>query len=239
MKKLLAPLVATVLATGCSGLPPELQGVVGAAESAGLPAPVSESDIAEGLQQALLTGSRRAIARVGVHDGYWTHRDIVIPLPDELRKAEKTLRMLGQSQTVDEFHLSLNRAAEAAAPEAVSIFAAAIRGMTLSDARRILEGPNDAATQYFREKTVRSLTARFRPIVMQATSRVGVTRKYKDMTAKLGAYLPNARVQDLDTYVTERALSGLFHALAEEEYRIRKDPAARSSEILRRVFGGR
>lgn len=235
MKKLLASALGAALLSGCAGLPPELQSVLGHAGAPGTG--LAESEIAAGLREALTAGTERAVARIGVPDGFWRNRDLQIPLPDSLKKVEKTLRTLGQGRTVDEFHLSLNRAAEAAVPEAVSIFATAIRGMTLADARGILDGPPNAATEYFRGRTTAQLTARFRPIVSHATSTVGATRKYKDLVARVGRFVPDLKTTDLDGYVTERALHGAFRTLAEEEARIRADPAARTSEILRRVFG--
>ena len=147
---------ATCLLAACAGMPPELAGVLG---SAGGAAPLAEHEIAAGLKEALAVGTERAVARVGVRDGFWLNRDVNIPLPESLRKVEKTLRTFGQGKVVDEFHLSLNRAAEAAVPEAVTIFGDAIRGMTLADARGILNGPNNAATEYFRGRTSAALAA--------------------------------------------------------------------------------
>lgn len=203
------------------------------ADSSGL----TESDIAAGLKEALATGTERSIARIGKLDGFWQNAGLRIPLPESLRKAEKILRSLGQERMVDEFHLSLNRAAEQAVPEAANIFGGAIRQMSLADARGILSGPDDAATTYFRNKTSAALTARFQPVVSRATASVGATRRYKDLSAKAGRYASGFQAADLDAYVTERALSGLFVTLAEEEQKIRENPAARSSELLKRVFG--
>lgn len=241
MRNTLVLTAVVLLLAGCANLPPELQGVldqaagVGAANGSAL----GEADIAAGLKEALATGTQRAIARIGVTDGFWKNAALRIPLPENLQKAEKTLRMLGQGDRIDEFHLSLNRAAEKAVPEAASIFGNAIRGMTLADAREILNGPANAATEYFRGKTTAALTGRFKPIVTQATDSVGATRKYKDLAGKVGRYVPNFESQDIDAYVTDRALSGLFQTLGEEEQRIRQDPAARTSELLKRVFGSR
>jgi hypothetical protein len=226
---------ATCLLVSCAGLPPELGSVLG---SAGV-TPLAESEIAAGLKEALAVGTERAVARVGVRDGFWLNRDVNIPLPESLRKVEKTLRAFGQGAKVDEFHLSLNRAAEAAAPEAAAIFGDAIRAMTLADARKILEGPNDAATEYFRGRTYATLGARFQPIVAKATASVGATKKYKDLSAKVTKVMPGYELQDIDAYVTDRALGGLFRTLAAEELKIRQDPAARSTELLKRVFGSR
>jgi len=235
MKKFLVTVTSAAALCACAQLPPELGSVLGAAGGAAL----SEQDIAAGLKEALAVGTERAVARVGVRDGYWLNREVNIPLPDSLRKVEKTLRTFGQGAKVDEFHLSLNRAAEAAAPEAAAIFGDAIRTMTLADARKILDGPDDAATEYFRGRTQGTLTARFRPIVSKATASVGATRKYKDLSAKVSKVVSGYELQDIDAYVTDKALAGLFRTLATEELKIRKDPAARSTELLKKVFGSR
>lgn len=239
MKTALPVVLVTLLLAGCAGLPPELESVLGQAGGIGSGAgsPIAGSEAAQGLKEALVLGTTRTIERVGVLDGFWTNRDIQIPLPENLRKVEKTLRVLGQGRAVDDFHLSLNRAAEAAAPEAAAIFSHAIRTMSFDDAMGILRGPSNAATEYFRGKTQAALAARFRPIVARATDRVGATRKYKEMSAKLSAYAPGVASQDIDAYVTDRALGGLFLTLAQEETRIRRDPAARTTELLKRVFG--
>ncbi len=225
---------AAALVAGCAGMPPELAGVL---QSAG--AAPSELEIAQGLKEALAVGTERAVGRIGVRDGFWLNRDVNIPLPDSLKKVEKTLRTFGQARLVDDFHLSLNRAAEAAVPEAAAIFGDAIRTMTLADARQILNGPGNAATEYFRGRTHGALTARFRPIVAKATASVGATRRYKELAAKVSKVSSSFQVQDLDAYVTDKALAGLFRTLADEELRIRQDPAARTTELLKKVFGSR
>ena len=238
--------VAGLLLGGCANLSPEWQDAINQAAGTVVQGQgqgqggggLGEADIAAGLKEALATGTQRAIGRIGILDGFWKNPALRIPLPENVLKIEKTLRMLGQGNRVDEFHLSLNRAAEKAVPEAAQIFGNAIRGMTLSDARGILNGGTDAATQFFRERTTAALTARFKPIVTQATDSVGATRKYKDLAGKVGRYV-NFEAQDLDAYVTDEALSGLFQTLAEEEKRIRQDPSARTSELLRKVFGPR
>jgi hypothetical protein len=232
MRKAIAGMAAMLLAA-CAGLPPELQGVI---EQATPGDSLTDSEIAAGLREALASGTQRAVARIGVPDGFWLNRDLHIPLPEQLAKGERALRALGQSKTVDEFHLSLNRAAETAVPEAAAIFGAAIRGMTLADARTILEGGPTAATDYFRDKTARDLTIRFKPIVMHATASVGATRRYKELSAKIGKFASGFELQDIDAYVTDRALNGLFRTLADEEMRIRRDPAARSSALMKKVF---
>jgi hypothetical protein len=233
-KTILSVLGAAALGAGCAGMPPELAGVL---QSAG--AGPSELEIAQGLKEALAVGTERAVGRIGVRDGFWLNRDVNIPLPDSLKKVEKTLRTFGQARLVDDFHLSLNRAAEAAVPEAAAIFGDAIRTMTLSDARQILNGPTNAATEYFRGRTHATLALRFKPIVAKATASVGATRKYKELAAKVSKVSSSFQVQDLDAYVTDRALAGLFRTLADEELKIRQDPAARTTELLKKVFGSR
>lgn len=239
MKRLAGVVGIAGIVAGCAGMPPELGQVLGQMGGMTGTAPLGEADIAAGLKEALAVGTERAVERVGVADGFWRNAAINIPLPEQLKKVEKALRTFGQGRTVDEFHLSLNRAAEAAAPEAAAIFGTAIRSMTLADARQILNGPDNAATEYFRGKTLPALTARFKPIVTKATASVGATRKYKELATKVSKVSSSFQLQDLDAYVTDRALAGLFVTLADEELKIRKDPAARTTELLKRVFGGR
>lgn len=234
MTRIARTLVLGALLAGCAGMP-DLSGVL--SSSADTRAGLSDSDITAGLKDALSTATRRAILRTGVTDGFWLNRDINIPLPEQLQKAERTLRALGQGKTVDDFHLSLNRAAEAAVPEAAQVFEMQIRQMTIADARAILDGPPTAATDYFRRTTSDILTQRFRPIVARTTSQVGVTKRYKDLAGRVEALVPGFQMQDIDAYVTDRALSGLFRTIGDEEMRIRRDPAARTSEILKKVFG--
>ena len=236
MKRAAATALA-VLLTGCAGFGlPDMTSTQPTAPAG--PPPLTGPEIAAGLRQALTTGTERAVARLGVTDGFWARPELQIPLPESMNKAAKALRALGQARLVEEFHLSLNRAAEAAVPEAAPIFANAIQGLTLADARQILQGPPTAATEYFRQHTSTALTARFKPLVTQATDRAGATRRYKEMVVQVARYVPNYKGEDLDGYVTERALNGLFRTLAVEEKRIRENPGARTSEILRRVFGG-
>jgi hypothetical protein len=228
-----------ILLAGCAGMPDLTQVLNGAQGAVAGAPPLSESDIAAGLREALATGTSRAVTRIGVPDGFWANPQLKIPLPENLQKVERALRALGQGRTVDEFHLSLNRAAEQAVPEALPIFTSAIRGMTLADARAILNGSPTAATEYFRGRTLPALSARFKPVVTQATDAVGATRKYKELAGKVSRYATGFQAQDLDAYVTERALSGLFRTLGDEEMRIRQNPTARTSELLRKVFGAR
>ena len=240
MKRAAIVVTAGLLLGACANMPSDFQNVLDSVAGGGAPAggsALGEGDIAAGLKEALSTGTQRAISRIGVMDGFWKNPKLQIPLPENLQRTEKTLRMIGMGDKVDEFHLSLNRAAEKAVPEAATIFGNAIRAMTLADARSILHGGPTAATEYFKDKTSGALTARFKPIVTQATDSVGATKKYKDLAGKVGRYVPSFQGEDIDGYVTDRALAGLFTTLGEEEQRIRQDPAARTTELLKKVFG--
>ena len=209
----------------------------GAMKSLGLEQELTESEIVDGLKQALEIGTSKAVMLVSKKNGYLKNPEIKIPLPDNVQKAESFLRNIGFGSKVDEFELSMNRAAERAAPKAKSIFWDAIKKMSFSDARQILKGPDDAATQYFRKNTATQLLDEFKPIVNQAMSEVGVTQAYKSVDRKIRA-LPFTKSLsfDLDEYVTDKALDGLFAMLAEEEKKIRQDPAARVTDLLKKVF---
>ncbi len=194
---------------------------------------------AAGLRQALEQGTRHAVVLLGRENGYFGNPRTKIPLPENLARMEKTLRKFGQGEAADEFILSLNRAAEAAAPEAKAIFLQVIRNMSVQDAVGIVRGPENAATQYFRERSEGALKAKFRPVVAQATDKVGATRRYKQFLRDAGpvASFVDVRSLDIDDYVTRKALDGLFLMVADEEKRIRQDPVARTTDLLRRVFG--
>ena len=205
------------------------------------PEALSNQDIAAGLKQALEQGARRAVEELGQTNGFLADARVKIPMPPELERVESALRTIKQDRYADEFIVTMNRAAESAVPEATAILSDAIRQMTLDDARQILNGPDDAATQYFRRVGETRLTARMRPIVSDATSRTGVTSSYKALMDKAGfaATLVGAGDVDLDGYVTDKALNGLFLLIAEEEKRIRENPLARSTDLLKKVFASR
>jgi hypothetical protein len=209
----------------------------GAMKSLGLEQGLTESEIVDGLKEALEIGTSKAVTLVSKKNGYLKNPKIKIPLPKNVRKAESFLRNIGFGSKVDKFELSMNRAAERAAPKAKSIFWDAIKKMSFSDARQLLKGPDDAATQYFRKKTSTQLQDEFKPIVNQAMSEVGVTQAYKSLDRKIRA-LPFTKSLsfDLDQYVTDKALDGLFLMLAEEEKKIRQDPTARVTDLLKKVF---
>ena len=192
-----------------------------------------------GLKEALSNGTQSAINNLGRTDGFFKNPKVRIPMPESLEKVEKTLRKLKQDKTADEFILSMNRAAEQAVPEAATVFSDAIRGMSFEDAKGILQGPDDAATQYFRRSSKDRLTEKMLPIVKTSTSAVGITAKYKHMLDKMGplSSLVDTKSLDIDQYITNKALDGLFKMVAEEEKLIRNDPAARTTTLLEKVFG--
>jgi hypothetical protein len=211
-----------------------------------------DSDIASGLKEALAKGTTNAINSLGRDGGFWNNSKVRIPLPGKLEQAGKLAKQLGQGAKVDAFEQSMNRAAEKAVPQVAQIFGDAIRKMTLSDARGILTGGDHAATDFFRRVAGDALTARIHPIVAQATDSVGVTQKYKAFTAgsggsalggvlgSLGGLKSNkgGSSLDLDDYVTSKTLDGLFTEIGDQEQSIRHNPGARTTDLLKKVFGG-
>ena len=206
----------------------------------GLPQQVGLSDakIGSGLKEALKVGTENTVSLTGRQDGYFMNQAIKILMPPKLQSLEKGLRAVGYGPRVDEFILSMNRAAERAAPSAKQIFWDAIGEITFDDSRKILSGGDTAATEYFKGKTTGKLTAAFRPVVESATNEVGVTRQYKDLVGRAKA-IPflKAESMDVDQYVVGKALDGLFYVLADEERKIRTNPAARVTDLLKEVFG--
>lgn len=208
-------------------------------EKLGLERVVSANDgeIVAGLKEALSIGSENAVLQTGQLDGYFRNEVIKILLPENFEIVERGLRLIGQGELVDEFVLSMNRAAETAAPYAKEIFWDAIKGIDFEDAREILTGGDTAATDYFRTETGGQLAEAFLPVVRRATDQVGATRKYKEMVGRYRSIpFAHAISFDVDDYVVEKGLDGLFYVLAEEEREIRTDPAARVTELLQRVF---
>ena len=201
---------------------------------------VSDNDIASGLKEALGKGVKFAVNSLGRPNGYLGNPRVKIPLPNSLKKLERGLRVAGQGRAVDEFVASMNNAAEKAVPVAIDVFVDAIKQMTFDDARQILfSGRDDSATMFFRRTSEDTLRGKFRPIVEDFTAKTGVTRKYKTMIGRAGfaAALLGKEATDLDGYVTQKALDGLFLLVADEEKKIRKNPLGRTTELLRKVFG--
>jgi len=209
-----------------------------AAQAAGLTS-LSEEQIAQGLKEALGQGVQQAVRLLGRDGGFLNDLSVKILMPDKLQRAETILRRVGQGQVVDEFITTMNRAAERAVPEAAGVLKDAITQMTLADAKAIVTGPTNAATQYLRRTSETNLFDKFLPIVRKATDEVGVTRSYKRLIEKAGfaATLFGSDSTDLDSYITRKALDGFFLKIAEEEGRIRANPATRTTELLRKVFG--
>lgn len=199
---------------------------------------LSDSKVASGLKEALRVGANNAVKLTGKTDGYFGNEAIKILMPSNLRPLERGLRAIGFGPKVDEFILSMNRSAEAAAPAAKKIFGDAILAMTFDDARKILSGGDTAATECFKSKTSAQLTAAFQPFVEKTMSQNGVTQQYKALTDQYQS-IPFAKSQSLDInkYVVAKALDGLFYELADQERQIRKDPAARTTSLLKEVFG--
>ncbi len=201
---------------------------------------LSDSKIVAGLKEALQIGTGNATNLTGRLDGFFKNAAIKILLPKQLDTVGKGLRMAGQGRMVDEFVLSMNRAAEKAAPEARKIFVDAVKQMSFDDARKILFGNETAATDYFKARTSTRIATAFRPIIEKSMDEVGATRQYKDLIGRF-QNIPFAKSQalDIDAYVVSKSLDGLFYMVGEEEKKIRKDPIARVSSILKDVFGSR
>jgi len=198
---------------------------------------LSDAKIGSGLKEALRVGTETTVSLTGKTDGYFANQAIKILMPSQLQTAEKGLRLVGYGPQLDEFVLSMNRAAEAAAPGAKKIFGDAIGEMSIEDARKIWSGGDNAATQYFQSKTSDRLTAAFRPVVDQAMNQVGVTRQYKELLGRAQA-IPFLKTDslDIDRYVLGKSLDGLFVVLGEQEKQIRTNPAARTTDLLKEVF---
>jgi hypothetical protein len=206
--------------------------------SGGLLSGISQADQTSALRTALGQSAASAIGKLGILDGFLANKDVRIPLPGKLQKAERTLAMLGLKPKADELVTAMNRAAEAAVPEAKTLLADSVRNMSIADAAQILTGDRDAATQYFRRTTSEQLTAKFLPIVQKHTSKLQVAQRYNAVGGKLQQLgVVDAKDANLDNYVTQKALDGLFHMIAKEEAAIRSNPLGQSSKLLQRVFG--
>jgi len=200
---------------------------------------LSQQEMTGGLKEALTVGTERAIGLLGREGGFLNDSSVKIPLPGMLQRAEGGLRAMGQGDLTDKFIATMNHAAERAVPQTASIFGDTIKNMSLEDAQGILQGPDDAATQYFRESSEERLAQALLPIVKQATNEAGVTSAYKNMVGKAGFLggMAGGGSLDLDGYVTQKTLDGLFLKLAVEERQIRENPLARSTDLLKKVFG--
>jgi len=201
---------------------------------------LSQKEAAGGIKEAMAQGVSRSIKQLGREDGFNNDPAVRILVPKQLRKVADLSRQLGAGKKVDQFELSMNRAAEKAIPAAADIFADAVRQMTVKDAINIVRGDQDAGTQFFRRATEDKLRTKFMPIVAEATAKTGVTKRYKEMSGKNSSVTKlfgGGESIDLDRYVTDKALDGLYHYVAEQEKQIRRNPTQQSSDLLREVFG--
>jgi len=239
----LASAILFCLAAGSrAGWMDDIGSLIGGGKVPGVPgAGMDDAKVVSGLKEALSVGTANTVAVTSRVDGYFANQAIRILMPEKVRKVADVLGKVGYQKEVDDFVLSMNRAAEKAAPRAKTYFVDAIREMTFEDARKILGGGETAATDYFRGKTQKKLYDDFRPAVSASMDEVGVTRSYKKMVGRYAALPMVGRAEsvDLDHHVTTKALDGLFLVLGQEEKRIRTDPAARVTDLLRDVFGSK
>ena len=227
--KLIAIVSVTVIGCINAGTLGEMLGDDGA---------LDEATVVAGLKEALLIGTERSTALTSKLDGFYRNALIRIAMPEQYDDVAETLRKFGMGSYVDDFERSMNRAAERASGEAVDVFWSAISQMSIPDAFGILYGGETAATDYFRRTTTVSLTARFQPIVIASMEEVGVYNIYNDLVAKYNLLpIDKPEAVDIDDYVTARTIDGIFTVLEGEEKRIREDPAARTTELLQKVFG--
>ncbi len=241
MKNLLALLVVlTASFTVHAQFPKSLKdaaGKLGGSGASGL----SNDEVIAGLKEALGKGAERSVLKSSALDGFWKNDLIRIPFPPEAEKMKSTLNSIGMSKQVDEFELTMNRAAEDAAKEALPILREAVLGMSVGDGFAILKGGESAATKYLSEKTTTLLREKFAPIVANSTKKVALTSYWTPLASsynKAGKFTGAKAVDpDLDAYVTQKAIDGLFTLIGQEEAKIRQDPTARTSDLLRKVFG--
>ena len=199
---------------------------------------LTNKDASGGLKDALIQAAGSAVGKLGVADGFLGNPKVKIPLPDTMKKGEKIMRMMGMGKQADELVTRMNRAAEAAVPEAKVLLVDSVKKMSVDDAKAILTGGDDAATQYFKKTTSAPLAAKFLPIVQSATAKVELAQqydKYAEMGAKLGVVKKDQA--NLEQYVTQKTLDGLFTMMAEEEKAIRKNPLGASTNLIKKVFG--
>ena len=234
MHRLLISIIAIgLVAAPASAQVDQLLKGLGVGQQSGL----SEVKIGDGLKQALRVATEKSVSLTGRPNGYFSNAAIKILMPEKLQTVEQGLRMVGYGPQVDQFVLSMNRAAEQAAPAAKQIFVDAITSMSFDDAKKILAGSDTAATEFFKTKTTDKLTAAFKPVVDKTMAQTGVVQQYHALIGRFDA-IPFAKSQtfDIDGYVTNKALDGLFHVVGEQEKLIRTNPAARTTELLREVF---
>lgn len=214
------------------------QAITDANKAMGGSKPLTTAEVGEGLKEALIAGISKGSDLVSNTDGYFKNPEIKIPFPPDVKKVEDRLRQIGLGSEVDKFVMTLNRGAEDAAKEAKPIFISAIKQMTIDDAWAILKGEPDAATQYLKRTTSGQLKAKFSPVIQTSLEKVNATKYYSELVTRYNSIPLVQKVNpDLDEYATELAMQGLFTMIAKEEKNIRQDPVARTSDLLKRVFG--
>ncbi len=199
---------------------------------------LTDTEMSSGLKTALNQGVEKAVNSLGLVNGFFGNKEVKIPLPESLQKVEKGMKLIGMGKQSDDLVLKMNRAAEAAAPEAKTLLIDSIKQMSLADAKAILTGPEDAATQYFKKTTSIQMGEKFLPIVSKATEKVQLAQtynKYAEMGSQFGVV--DKEDANIERYVTNKALDGLYLMIAKEEAAIRKDPLGQASSILKKVFG--
>ncbi len=199
---------------------------------------LSNTEASGGLKEALTQGIGKAVASLGAVDGFFGNKNVKIPLPKSLQKIQKGMKLVGMGKQSDELVLKMNRAAEAAVPEAKTLLVDSVKKMSLADAKSILTGPQDAATQYFKKTTSAQMGEKFLPIVTKATENVKLAdsyNKYAEMGSKFGVV--KKEDANINQYVTKKALDGVYYMVAQEEAAIRKDPLGQASSLLKKVFG--
>ena len=207
------------------------------ASAAGL-ADITNKDAVSGLRQALTDGAAAAVGKLGVENGFFGNTRVKIPLPESLQKVEGLMRAMGMKRQADELELAMNRAAESAVTEAKPLLVDAVKNMSIEDAKAILTGGDNAATEYFRRKTAEPLAKKFLPIVKKSTAQVGLAEKYNAIAGK-GSQLGviDASQASIEQYVTKKALDGLYTMIADEEKALRQDPVGATSSLVQKVFG--
>ena len=199
---------------------------------------LSNEETSNGLKAALIQGAGKAVSKLGAVDGFLGNKLVKIQLPDSMKKAEKAMRMFGMGKQADELVLKMNRAAEAAVPEAKALLVDSVKKMSLSDAKSILTGPEDSATQYFKRTTSLPMGEKFLPIVKKATENVQLAQQYNKFAEIGGKYgLVKKEDANLEQYITQKTLDGVYLMMAKEEAAIRKDPIGQASGLIKKVFG--
>lgn len=199
---------------------------------------LSQQDASGGLKDALIQGAQVAVKQLGTPGGFSNNPDVCIELPGKLGKAAKTMKMMGMGAQVDQLEASMNKAAEAAVPQAQALLVDAVKKMTVADAKAILSGPQDSATQYLNKSSREQIRAKFLPIVKQATDQVGLAQQYNAFAGQAASFgVVDAKSSTVESYVTEQALDGLFEMIAKQEVGIRQNPAGAATSLAKKVFG--